>query len=155
MFRIITRVQQSVRATGFRLVVNAWTEPLLDRFSPARTTGAAGERLAERFLRRKGWITVARNFLARHGELDLVMVDGDRLVFVEVKTWRSLRMGQSPAEAVTGEKEKSVALAATEFLREHHLTKQACRFDVVAVLLDEKPVKIDHFPAAFEPPIEW
>jgi putative endonuclease len=76
-------------------------------------------------------------------------------VFVEVKSWQTGRTGQSPAEAVTDEKEKSVALAASEFLQEHNLTEQPCRFDVVAIILGEVPPQIEHFAAAFEPPIDW
>lgn len=149
------RIRKSIRGMIFRAVVNRWTIPVWDRWNPARTTGARGERAAERYLRQRGWITVARNWLATHGELDLVMVDGRTVVFVEVKSWLQGRAGQSPAEAVTDDKERAVSLAASEFIVQHHLERNACRFDVVAVLLDSVSPQITHYVAAFEPPIDW
>lgn len=151
----LVSLRQVLRGAVFGVFVNRWTEPVWDRWNPARTPGARGERAAERFLRRKGWVTVGRNYPAAHGELDLVMVDGRHLVFVEVKAWQQARPGQSPAEAVTEDKQRSVALAASEFLVQHHLQRQACRFDVVAVILGSRGSGIRHFPGAFEPPVEW
>ena len=152
---VVDHWRQKLRGVAFRAGVNRWTVPLLDWRFPAKSTGAEGERAAERFLRRLGWITLARNFLAKHGELDLVMVDQKKIVFVEVKTWRQHRDGQSPAEAVTPDKEKFLGLAAMEYLQQHHLLRHPCRFDVTAVWLDRKPPRVQHFRSAFDPPIDW
>jgi len=152
---ILDQFRQSVRGMVFRTAINRWTIPCLDRRFPAKSTGAEGERAAERYLRSLGWITLARNYLAAHGELDLVMVDLKKVVFVEVKSWRHHRDGQSPAEAVTEDKEKALGLAAMEYLQQHHLLRQACRFDVVAVWLDQKPARVRHYQSAFDPPVDW
>jgi putative endonuclease len=49
--------------------------------------GRQGEDLAARFLEEKGMELLARNFRSRRGEIDLIALDGDTLVFAEVKTW--------------------------------------------------------------------
>ena len=80
--------------------------------------GRRGEDLAHRFLRRQGLTIVARNYRARSssGELDMVAWDGDRLVFVEVKTRASAEFG-SPGRAMGRAKEKYLRRAAGEYLR--------------------------------------
>jgi putative endonuclease len=109
-----------------------------------------GERAADRYLRRKRYKIVARRSLWRRGELDLVAVDGQTVVFVEVKTRGSTQYG-SPEEAVTLEKQRRITRAALLYLRTHGLLECPARFDVVAVLWknsDRRP-KIEHFQDAF------
>ena len=65
-----------------------------------RETGRAGERIAERLLRRCGLIILARNWRAAGGELDLAALEGETLVFVEVKTRNGSGYG-TPAAAVS------------------------------------------------------
>ncbi|GAB0147490.1 MULTISPECIES: YraN family protein [Marichromatium] len=93
--------------------------------------GAAKERLAERYLRARGLTTEARNHRCRYGEIDLVMRDGDTLVFVEVRYRRSERYG-SPAATVDARKQRRLAAAAAHYLQRHP-TMLCCRFDVVAI----------------------
>ncbi len=92
---------------------------------------------------------VTRNYRCPYGELDRVMRHGDTLVFVEVKTRRSLTYG-SPAAAVTAFKRRQISRAAACFLQEHALDDIACRFDVVEALAQDGPPRIRHLPAAFE-----
>lgn len=115
-----------------------------------RILGDRGEREAARFLRKKGYRIITRGYRTRRGEIDLIARDGDALVFVEVKTRRK---GQ-PAEAVTPEKQRRVALAAYEFARAHHLLGRRARFDVVAVVWpdDRRAPSIEHITNAFQPP---
>src|SRR5271167_661654 len=76
--------------------------------------GRRGERAAEKYLRRSGYRIVARNFRAARAEIDLVAMDGDVLVFVEVKTRRSRGAG-APEEAVDERKQKQIRRAAEMF----------------------------------------
>ena len=74
----------------------------------AQSAGRRGERLALRYLRRRGYRLLQRNY--RHGrhEIDLVMQDGDCLVFVEVKARSNIAFG-TPAMAVGREKQRFCA----------------------------------------------
>ena len=80
----------------------------------AAALGRRGERIAAGLLAARGWRVVGSGFLARHGEIDLVARDGDRLVVVEVKTRTSEAFG-SPAEAVGPRKRRALAAAAGEY----------------------------------------
>ena len=83
-----------------------------------RDTGDAGERKAEQFLKRNGLKFVARNWHCRHGEIDLVMFDGEYLVFVEVRL-RTPRGFANSAESVDWHKQRKLAQAASMFLVKH------------------------------------
>ena len=76
--------------------------------------GRRGERAAEKYLRRNGYRIVARNFRAAGAEIDLVAMDGETLVFVEVKTRRS-RISGAPEEAVDERKQTRMRRAAEGF----------------------------------------
>ena len=113
-----------------------------------RLLGNRGEREAARYLRRCGLKIVRRSYRTNHGEIDLVAVEADVIVFVEIKTRRQ----GTPSEAVTLEKQRRLTLAALHFLQKHNLLEQRSRFDVVSILwpdLDQKP-DIDHIRNAFE-----
>lgn len=114
--------------------------------------GRLGEDLAHRFLQRRGFTVVARNFATRSGsgELDLVAWEGGTLVFVEVKTRRSSEMG-SPASAVGEAKRERVLRAAREYARRAGADLASARFDVVSVVLAEKP-QVDHLRGVFAAP---
>jgi putative endonuclease len=97
-------------------------------------TGRRGEEDAYFYLRRRGYIMVARNYRSGHhrGEIDLIGWDGDVLCFIEVKT-RTTREVKPAETAVDREKQRSLAAVAGEYLR--HQPSPSCqwRFDVVAV----------------------
>lgn len=100
-------------------------------------TGERGETLAYWYLRRSGYIIVARNRRARsgRGELDLVGWDGPILAFVEVKTRTSLE-GGPPEAAVSRAKQKRIAKAAKEYLRRLGRKPVNYRFDIASVIWD-------------------
>ena len=112
----------------------------------AQSAGRRGERLALRYLRRRGYRLLQRNY--RHGrhEIDLVMQDGDCLVFVEVKARSNIAFG-TPAMAVGREKQRFLRLAAAAYMQRHRCAAQPARFDVVEVNLPEE--KIQHIVNAF------
>ena len=102
----------------------------------ARQTGVRGETYAYWYLRRHGYVMIARNFTFRgmKGELDLVGYDGKTVAFVEVKT-RTAAGGEfgSPEEAVTCEKQRHLSRIARQFLREYRIGNAPFRFDVLAI----------------------
>ena len=97
-----------------------------------RSTGDGFEQRAGEELERAGLKLLARNYTTRHGELDLVMRDGDTVVFVEVRYRKSASHGDAAA-SVTRVKQTRLILAAQHWLvsnpRHAH---RACRFDVVS-----------------------
>lgn len=99
----------------------------------ARRLGLVGESRALKFLRRAGLIELERNFNCRHGELDLVMLDGHVLVFVEVRQRQSGGL-TLPAESIDHRKQQKIVRAALTFLsRRPRLAGRVMRFDVVAL----------------------
>lgn len=69
-----------------------------------RKIGTAGETLAEKYLKKQGYKILQKNFVAPHGEIDIVAKDGDYIVFVEVKRRKSTAFGL-PCEAVDARKQ--------------------------------------------------
>jgi len=104
--------------------------------------GRAGEQRAVDLLRAKGYRIVERNFRCKLGELDIVALDGDTLVFVEVRTRSSARYG-SALEAIPPAKQRQVARVAQVYLARRGA--QLCRFDVVGITGDD----VVHIPDAF------
>ena len=123
------------------------------RWARPKTLGQRGEAAAARFLKRLGYVIVARGEGDAIGEIDLIAVDRRTVVFVEVKTRRSHDKGH-PAEAVDLPKQRRLTRLALFYLKRHDLLEQAARFDVVAVTWpkDRRRPKIEHFPDAFSPP---
>jgi putative endonuclease len=131
----------------------------LRRYFPALaapTLGRRGEDAAARFLRRKGYRILSRSDRSRPGELDLVALDDDTLVFVEVKTRRSSEAGH-PAEAVDGAKQRRLTRLAVTWLKRRGLLERRARFDVIAVTwpAGRRQPTIEHFPSAFEAVGKW
>lgn len=111
--------------------------------------GRGGERLAEQFLRNKGYMVVERNYRCTGGELDLILLDGPIIVFVEVKTRTGPAFG-TPLEAVESRKQRKMIRAAQVFLTARKLNQREARFDVVGISwLGSKPV-VEHIQNAFE-----
>ena len=97
-----------------------------------RAAGDAFEQRACRELERAGLKALARNYNTRHGELDLVMRDGDTVVFVEVRYRKSASHGDA-ATSVTASKQAKLIHAAQHWLAAHpQHARRPCRFDVVS-----------------------
>ncbi len=98
-----------------------------------RALGEHWERIAESYLHARGLRTVTRNFHCRLGEIDLIMEDGNCLVFAEVRYRRSALYG-SGAESVTRAKQGRIIRAAQRYLQYHgQHAMQPCRFDVLSM----------------------
>ena len=99
--------------------------------------GRSAEARAERFLRARGLVPVARNWHCRFGEIDLVMRDGETLVFVEVRLRSRADYGDAVA-SVTLAKQKKLLAAARQYLA--GLKREPpCRFDVLAMAGEAEP----------------
>lgn len=94
--------------------------------------GRLAEQAALDYLECRGLRLVERNFRCRMGELDLIMTEGDTLVFVEVRYRASSRYGTG-ADSVDGRKQRKMIRAAEQFLRlRRKFASRPCRFDVVS-----------------------
>jgi putative endonuclease len=101
--------------------------------SARQQAGREAEEQALRYLEQQGLQLLARNWLCKRGELDLVMLDGDTVVFVEVRY--RLHAGWGGAlESVDARKREKLVIAAQVFLqKEARWADHPCRFDVVAL----------------------
>jgi putative endonuclease len=118
------------------------TLPLPTDVAPAhQITGRRGEEEAYFYLRRRGYIIIARNYRSpnHRGELDLVGWDHDVLCFIEVKT-RTTRDVKSAEAAVDRDKQRDLTLVARDFIRQMPLPCQ-WRFDVLAVYYERGPAR--------------
>ncbi|RKR02506.1 putative endonuclease [Kushneria sinocarnis] len=106
------------------------------------------ELLTARWLSERGLREIARNQHARGGEIDLIMRDGDTLVFVEVRYRRDCHHG-SAVESVTPAKQRRIVQAARFYLARERLSC-ACRFDVVGVTGTPEALEFDWIRAAFD-----
>jgi len=118
-----------------------------------RVLGDRGETLAAEHLRSIGCKILARQYRCPQGEIDIVAIDGDEVIFAEVKTRQDQSYG-FPEEAVTAAKIRHLVLAAEHFLRSKHLEGRPWRIDVLAVLLQPEPT-VKHWRNIDVPEIFW
>jgi len=102
--------------------------------------GRRGEDLAHRYLRRQGFIIIARNYRLSSGEAeaDLIAREGEDLVIVEVKTRETAEYG-APERAVNPEKQRHLLRVGREYARKTNTPWEHVRFDVVSIVLGERP----------------
>jgi len=114
-----------------------------------RSRGAQVEAAVRDHLVAAGLRALAANAQARHGELDLVMLDGGTVVFVEVRYRRSHAFGGGLASVDAG-KRRRLVLAAQQFLAAHRELRDApCRFDVIDASGDPAAPKLQWLRDAF------
>lgn len=110
--------------------------------------GIEGERIAERWLRRKGWRVLQRRFRSGHRDIDLVAELGGTVAFVEVKARRGEQFG-GPVSAVNWKKRLELTRSAFTWIDRHGRPGEGYRFDVVAVLVTGDRVRVRHVENAF------
>lgn len=98
--------------------------------------GAFGESLATDYLSQQGYRVIERNFSCRAGEIDIIAIHGDTVVFIEVKTRSSERFGM-PSEAVSTTKQRRIVKTALFYLQKNRLLDNMSRFDVIEIITDE------------------
>ncbi|MBG0559852.1 YraN family protein [Actinoplanes aureus] len=114
-----------------------------------RAVGDYGERMAARHLADDGLILLHRNWRCADGEVDLILRDGDDVVFCEVKTRRTATFGP-PAAAVDHRKIRKLRLLAGRWLAQSGVRPRQIRFDVVEVLPQPRgATRLVHIRSAF------
>lgn len=110
--------------------------------------GKIGEDLAEKFLQKKGFQILLRNYRYKHLELDIICLDKGDLVIVEVKTRTTNKLGEP--EMISRAKQKQVIRGANFYIHEYNRTENV-RFDVVGIILNQYQTDIRHIEDAFIP----
>src|SRR5579871_5753968 len=123
-------------------------------WDPDLALGRRGEDLAHRFLRRQGFTVVARNYRLAAGdaEADLIAFEGEKLVFIEVKSRKSGDFGP-PERAIDDKKQLHMLRVAREYTRKTSTPWDRVRFDIVTVVFTQPP-EIALFREAFIPRIQ-
>ena len=114
--------------------------------------GQRGEKVAQSFLLEKGYKILHVNWRNRKAEIDIIAMDGDTLVFVEVKTRQSNLYGD-PENAVNFKKQRRLIHAANAYVSKYRIENDA-RFDIVSILIKKSATVINHYPDAFYPTLE-
>ena len=102
-----------------------------------RDTGILGEKLAKDFLKKRGYHIWETNYRCPEGEIDIVAKHKDFLVFIEVRTKKSLEFG-SPEESITPTKMERLMTVAARYRQTHDNLPSLWRIDVVAVELNQE-----------------
>ena len=111
--------------------------------------GEKGEFLAVRYLKKNGYKILEQNYRTPLGEIDIIAKEKDTIVFVEVKSRKSIRFG-SPKWAVTAKKQRKISMVALHYLKTKKQTDAKARFDVVSVISNQDDSQIDIIKNAFE-----
>ncbi len=113
-----------------------------------RKFGLVGEEIARKLLVKKGYRIINKNFRSKFGEIDMIALDGETLVFVEVKTRWSKKFG-NPEEAVTPWKLAKIKKTAEYFCLLNPKSPKKMRIEVVAIeiengrIISTKIIKVD------------
>ena len=111
--------------------------------------GQKGENLAVEYLQKLGYKVLERNYRCKLGEVDIIALNNDTLVFIEVRTRSSLDFGL-PQESINRRKRHQISKVALEFMLRKKMKNIPARFDVVAISLEPGKEKVDHIKDAFE-----
>lgn len=112
-----------------------------------KTTGDLGEKLAIEYLIKNNYTIIETNFTTKIGEIDIIAKQDDIVIFIEVKTRRSLKYGR-PYEAVNYKKTQKIIRVAQNYINYKNIEDVQYRFDVIEVFLSETS-KINHIKDAF------
>lgn len=105
--------------------------------------GKLGEDLACKYLQDKGYKIIERNFEARQGEIDIIALDKNELVFIEVKTRSNISYGK-PAEAVNEEKQNHIIKTIEYYIYSRHLEDEFIRIDIMEIYLWKNKYRVNH-----------
>lgn len=112
-----------------------------------RKTGAMYEELAAEFLQSQGFHILERNYFCKFGEIDIIAIDGDYLVFAEIKYRKSIEYG-FPQEAVSYVKQRKIIKSAQYYCMRHLVNEEMpIRFDVIGILGEQVTLIKDAFDA--------
>jgi putative endonuclease len=111
--------------------------------------GERSENLAVWYLKKNGYKIIEQNYRNRIGEIDIIARDKKTIVFVEVKSRRSIRFG-SPKQAVTPKKQRKISMVALYYLKDTKQSDAKARFDVVAITSNRDEPRIEIVKNAFD-----
>ena len=130
---------------------------ILEIITPKRLIGNMGERAAVRFLRKKGYRILKRNYIALDAEIDIIARKKDVTAFIEVKTRNVKYLGYKearPASSVNGEKQRKIIKAAS-YYSSHNPSNTRLRLDVIEVYTEDEGGRLrikelKHIEGAFD-----
>jgi putative endonuclease len=111
--------------------------------------GEKGETLAAWYLKKNGYKIIEQNYRNQLGEIDIIARDRKTIVFVEVKSRRSIRYG-SPKWALTPKKQRKISMVALYYLKTTRQTNVKARFDVVSIYSNRDEPQIEIVKNAFD-----
>ncbi|NLW22267.1 MAG: YraN family protein [Tissierellia bacterium] len=112
-----------------------------------REKGLLGENIAINYLKSKGYIVIDRNYRTKIGEIDIIAIKSNYLVFIEVKTRSSTNYGY-PYEFVNMKKQERIIKSSYIYMNQKDLLDFQPRYDIIEVILQKK-AKINHIENAF------
>lgn len=115
--------------------------------SDNKLIGDMGEKFAVRYLKIKGYKIILKNYSTIYGEIDIIATKKNVLVFIEVKSRRSLQYG-IPCESVNYKKQNKIIRTAKSYIKYNNIIDMNIRFDVVEVYIN-KLIKVNHIKDAF------
>ena len=111
--------------------------------------GEKGESMAARYLKTTGYKIIEKNYRTQLGEIDIIAQDGKTIVFVEVKSRRSVQFG-SPKWAITPQKQRKISMVALQYLKKTDQSSAKARFDVVTIIATRDKQTIEIIKNAFD-----
>ncbi len=116
----------------------------------SRKQGEQAEQQALGYLQKKGLKLIEQNFHSRYGEIDLIMQQGEYVVFVEVRQRSNISHGGG-LESISPKKQQRIILTAQSYLQKNNkLYRHPCRFDAIAIDTIERQEKIQWIQDAFQ-----
>ena len=113
-----------------------------------KQVGCYGEELATSYLVKQNYKILEKNYRIILGEIDIIAFIEKTVVFVEVKTRKTLSFGL-PCEAVTKKKRHKIYQIAEYYISNKNLYSLSCRFDIIEVYIQNKESEINHLINAF------
>ena len=114
-----------------------------------KTLGTKGEKIAEEFLKNKGFQIIEKNYKNKYGEIDIIAKQEEELIFVEVRTISSAQFSD-PETWVDLKKQNKLIRMANLYISEKDITNTNCRFDVIGITLTKSNKEnIVHIENAF------
>ena len=111
--------------------------------------GEKGEALAVRYLKKNGYKILEQNYRTALGEIDIIAREDNTIVFVEVKSRKSIRFG-NPKWAVNSNKQRKISMVALQYLKATQQSSAKARFDVVSVISNQDNPEISIIKNAFD-----
>ncbi len=116
-----------------------------------KALGSKGEDIATKFLKKKGYKILQRNYRCKYGEIDIIAERDNIIAFIEVRTVQTEDFG-IPQDFITNAKTDHISKSALNYIKKECLFDRSCRFDLIAITFSPtlSQPKIEHIENAFE-----